>query len=176
MTISIFRAVRNPELFKRRGEAGKPASTGTPGIYRVRGITEMPFQTVVTGELQGEEHAACRALTGRADELGVERVIEEGVRETDDAVREYYKIFLNLIAEKNPEVFAEIRRANDMEYAALMEVVKEDVDEKVRQTTATHIKDIMTNLKLTVEQAMDALGIPQSQRGTYADLVGKQTQ
>ena len=31
----------------------------------------------------------------------------------------------------------------------------------------------MTNLKLTVEQAMDALNIPESQRNTYIGLIGK---
>ena len=45
---------------------------------------------------------------------------------------------------------------------------------KEQQTTVNHINGIMENLKLTVEQAMDALSIPQSQRSTYAGLVGKQ--
>ena len=43
------------------------------------------------------------------------------------------------------------------------------------QTTVKHIKEIMTNLKLTVEQAMDALSIPQAKRATYAGLIGKKT-
>ena len=42
------------------------------------------------------------------------------------------------------------------------------------QTTVTRINDIMKNLKLTVDQAMDALNVPQSQRGTYAGLVSGQ--
>ena len=61
----------------------------------------------------------------------------------------------------------------------LMEIVKDRVDERVdaerQQTTVAHIRDIMKNLKLTAEQAMDALSIPQSQRSTYAGLVGKKT-
>ena len=63
----------------------------------------------------------------------------------------------------------------------LMEIVKDRVDEKVntavnareQQTTVNHINDIMTKLKYTAEQAMDLLSIPQSQRSTYAGLVGK---
>ena len=66
---------------------------------------------------------------------------------------------------------------------ALMRIIKDKVDAKVssavdakeQQTTVTHINDIMKNLKLTIEQAMDALSIPQSQRSAYASLVGKQT-
>lgn len=38
-----------------------------------------------------------------------------------------------------------------------------------------NIQSIMKNLKLTVEQAMDALSIPQSQSSIYAGLVSKKT-
>ena len=61
----------------------------------------------------------------------------------------------------------------------LMEIVKDRVEEQVtaekQQTTVAHIKEIMTKLKYTAEQAMDLLGVPQSQRGMYAGLVGKGT-
>ena len=61
----------------------------------------------------------------------------------------------------------------------LMEIVQEDVDKRVstaksateRETLASSIKNVMANLKLTLEQAMDALSIPQSQRQIYASLV-----
>lgn len=63
----------------------------------------------------------------------------------------------------------------------LMEIVKERVDEKVnkkeqetrQETKALDISSLMTNLKLTLEQAMDALNIPPSQREIYAGLVNK---
>ena len=73
-----------------------------------------------------------------------------------------------------------IRRDRAMD-DVLMEIVKDRVDEKVntavnareQQTTVNHINDIMTKLRYTAEQAMDLLSIPQSQRSTYAGLVGK---
>ncbi len=52
-----------------------------------------------------------------------------------------------------------------------------DADKKaVERTTVSHIKEIMDKLKYTVDQAMDLLSIPQSQRSTYAGLVGKRMQ
>ena len=65
----------------------------------------------------------------------------------------------------------------------LMEIVKDRVDERVntavdaerQQTTVTHIRDIMESFGVTIEKAMDSLKIPQSQRNTYAGLVGKKT-
>ena len=48
-------------------------------------------------------------VTHKAKEADIEQVIDDATSETVDVVREYYRIFLNLIAEKNPEVFEEIR-------------------------------------------------------------------
>ena len=57
--------------------------------------------------------------------------------------------------------------------AAMCKVMEDMRNDTARQTTVNHIRDIMTNLKLTVEQAMDALNIPESQRNTYIGLIGK---
>ena len=61
----------------------------------------------------------------------------------------------------------------------LMEMVKDTFEERVnervnaevRETTVDHIKKMMAKLKVTLEQAMDVLSIPQTQRQTYAGLV-----
>ena len=45
------------------------------------------------------------------------------------------------------------------------------VEKRVQQTLVSSIKNLMANLKLTLEQAMDALNIPQADRATYAGLV-----
>ncbi len=45
------------------------------------------------------------------------------------------------------------------------------LDKKEQETTVVHLMDIMKNLKLTIDQAMDASSIPQGQRSTYAGLI-----
>ena len=59
----------------------------------------------------------------------------------------------------------------------LMEIMKDRVDEKVnekeRETTVNHLKDIMESFGVNVEKAMDSLKIPQSQRSLYAGLIKK---
>ena len=61
-----------------------------------------------------------------------------------------------------------------------MEVYKDKIDEQKneteRETKIIDIKNLMINLKFTVEQAMEALSIPQSQWDTYAGLVSKSKQ
>lgn len=184
VTVSVFRAVRSPGLFEEMEKAGTLARDEVPGIYHVSGLTDLPFQVIITGELEGEGYAAYRALTDRADAADVARVIEGAGREADDAVRGHYRVLLRLVMDKNPQFIDAMRRDDAMTYDEMdemfMEIVKDKVDAKVdakeRETTVAHIADIMKNLKLTIEQAMDALSIPQSQRGTYAGLVGKRMQ
>ena len=61
----------------------------------------------------------------------------------------------------------------------LMEIVKDKVEEKVsnakaakeQETLLTSIRNIMKYLKLSLDQAMDALGIPQGKRSTYTNLI-----
>ena len=112
------------------------------------------------------------------------RIIEGVEQEKDDVVREHYRVLLRLVIEKNPQFIEVIRRGNTMTYEemddALMEIVKDKVDEKVnaekQQMTVTYIDIIMTKLKYTAEQAMDFLNIPTSQRGIYSGLVGNHIQ
>ena len=188
VTISVFRAVRNPELFAEMERQGSLLPDTTPGIYHVKGITDLPFRIIITGELQGEVYAAYRALTDKAEEADVARVMKGIGREKDEVVLEHYRVLLRLITAKNPELIESIRRDGTMSVDAmddvLLEIVKDKVDAQVsagkrdqeRQTTVTHINDIMKNLKLTVEQAMDALSIPMSQRKTYAGLLEERLQ
>ena len=59
----------------------------------------------------------------------------------------------------------------------LLAMVKDEVEEKIqeanKETKLLDIRNLMTNLKLTLEQAMDALSIPQAERATYAGLIQK---
>ncbi len=95
-------------------------------------------------------------------------------------------MLLKLLLEKNPDVIETIRRENDME-DVLMEIVKDKVEERVntavsdavsnaeaakeQETLLTSIRNIMNNLKLSLDQAMEALNIPQGQRSKYANLI-----
>ena len=98
VTISIFRAVKNPKLFKAIERAGNLTKGDAPGIYRVTGITDIPFQIVITGELQGEEYAAYRALTDKAAEKDVEHIIIAADREKTDNLRDHYRVPVKLLA------------------------------------------------------------------------------
>ena len=148
-------------------ENGTLVRSETPGIYRVVGIMDLPLQIVIISELRGEEYAAYRALTDRADALDVERIIEESGKERDDTLKEHYRVFIRLVIEKKTQFIEVIRRDSAME-DILMEIVKDRVDERIstaemvkeQETTVIHIRDIMDSFGVTIEKAMDSLKIP----------------
>ena len=147
-----------------------------PGIYHVKGMTDLPFQIIITSELRGGEYAAYRALTDKAEKDDVEHVVKDAESEIDGVVLDHYGVLLNLIVEKNPQFF-ELVKGEIIMKDVLMEMAKDRVDEKIQEVTqetrVLDISNLMSNLKLTVEQAMDALSIPLNQRETYAGLVNK---
>ena len=183
VTISIFRAVKNTELFDEMEKKGALVRNEISGIYYVKGYTDLPFQIIITSELKGEEYAAYRALTDKADKADVERIIEGVGQEKDDVLREHYRVLLQLVIEKNPQFIETVRRDNAMG-DVLMEIVKDRVEEEVSSAKKTQkqqdivesLSIIMTKLKYTAEQAMDLFNIPQSQRSTYTKLLSKQAQ
>ena len=173
VTISIFRATKNKALFTEMAQNGMLEETDASGIYEVIGLTPLPFQLVITSELEGVEYAAFRALTDNADETDVEQTLNGFEDIGDETLREYGAIVLDLIAKKNPAIFADVIRSDGMKYAGLMEAFKDDVDERVRTEKVLDIKNLMETLKLNLEQAMDALKIPSDQRSMYAGMVNK---
>ena len=178
VTLSIFRDRKPVKLFREMMESGQLTEDAVKGIYHVEGLIDLPFQIVITGELEGPEYAACRALTDRASGVDVEQIIREGRRETDSAMQEHYRVLLSLISRKNPEVIAEIRRDKTME-TDWMDIFKDVIDEKLnsreqetrQDTMVSAIRNVMESLQVNPERAMDVLRIPQSQRATYAGLV-----
>ena len=177
VTLSIFRAVKNPELFAELERNGNLEKTA-PGIYHVKGIVDLPFQIVITSELEGEEYIAYHNLTDKVTQADIEHLVRIAGEEKDDAVREHYRVLLNLVAEKNPQ-YIDILRGEITVRDVLMEIVQEDVDKRVstaevakeRETLVSSIKNVMASFGVSIEKAMDALKIPVSQRDTYASLV-----
>ena len=103
VTISIFRSEQNGKLFKKMEEEGTLKKDAVPGIYHVIGLTDLPFQIVITSELKGEEYAAYRALKKKADNGDLRRVLDAMRQEKNSKLLEYYWRAFRLMLEKNAE-------------------------------------------------------------------------
>ena len=71
--------------------------------------------------------------------------------------------------EERKNTLLEAKRADEAEQRA--EAAKQDAETKRQETLAVSIVNLMNNLRITMDQAMDALGIPASERNGYASLV-----
>ena len=180
VAISIFRAKPNKELFRKLEKAGYLMRSRTQGIYQVIGLTDLPFQIVITDELSGEGYAAYRALNENAKRKDIEYIIENGEQETDETVRTHYRVLLDQISRKNPKMMESIRSENDME-DALMELLRDRIDketnekvnEKEKEVKLIAIKKVMEAFNVSVEKAMESLEIPTEQRTYYAGMIKK---
>ena len=51
---------------------------------------------------------------------------------------------------------------------ALMELMKDEVDEKIDAVVLQNIRNVMSSMNISAEQAMDAMRIPEEKRIVYA--------
>ena len=76
VTASIFASEREDGLFEEMEKSGQLEKTDVKGIYLVKGILDMPFQIVMTNEIEGDEYAAYRVLKAQVDEKDVDNLLE----------------------------------------------------------------------------------------------------
>ena len=174
VTLSIFRATRPDKLFRELEAKGQLQADSIHGIYHVTGMMDLPFQIVITDELEGPEYAAYRALTDHARGADVEQIIRQSTQEADSSMQAHYRALLALVARKNPNTIEDLRRDLTME-RDWMDIFKDAIDERMnareQDTMVACIRNIMESLQVNSERAMDVLKIPQSQRATYAGLL-----
>lgn len=157
VTISIFRATKNPRLFSSLEKEGRLIKTDVPGIYHVTGFTGLPVQIVITSELEGAEYAACRALTTNASEADVQLVIDSAVSNNDEPKKGYYRILIYQIAAKNDELSSLIRRRLEMNKQPLLDIMKDDIDRIVDENVKQVKKEADDRLRKEKEEADDRL-------------------
>ena len=164
MTISIFRAVKNKELFERMTQAGELEATEEPGVYRVKKLTDLPFQIVITSELVGPEYAKYRVLVDgeHADTEDLKRVLEDGRTETDASMQNYYREFLNFVGQKNPQTFEEVIGVDKAMEDYLMHVLRKRIDqekaETVQKTTMVNLYEYVQDGDMALDRAARRAG------------------
>lgn len=174
ITVSLFRDTYPRELFKALKESGKEVEERYPGVYYVS--NELPFkmQVVVTKQLEGHGHSAFRILSSQARMDDVKRFIEEASQYTDPGDRRNADAVLQVSISANKALYEEIRRDSGM-CEALEDLMKDVIEKRVeqgvqqgaQQATLDNLRSMMRTLKLTAEQAMDALQIPPSEQPVY---------
>lgn len=178
LTVSLFREAYPRELFSSLKQEGNIFEEKYPGIYYVTNNLPFPVQVVVTNQLNKETHSSLRILSHHADKDDIERFLHEAQTMantmSDPRTRNDIDSVLQVSVNANFELYQEIRR-NTVMCEALRELMKDDIEEQLNQARETtksevtleNIQNIMDSLKLTAEQAMDALKIAPEQREIF---------
>ena len=171
ITISLFREVYPREMFKELEKSGLEISEQYPGIYYVTGNIPVPAQVIVTSRLSPENHSSLRILSVNADKADVERFLRYARLLSNQGDRNNVDAVLQASVSANFELYEEVRR-NSVMCEALQELMKDEINEKINEAKTEggieskleDVKNIMETMELSIEQAMDALKIPTSQR------------
>ena len=134
---------------------GTLTEADTPGVYTVHGLTDIPFQVVIIGELEGEAYAAYRVLKKHAEVTDVELLLDrlqKADKENDQNMMDRLHRILDLVEKKNHGSVADkIREKKEMK-SVFMDVLKPEIDVVVKDARADeHEKTTRTNLFLYVQ-------------------------
>lgn len=146
--------------------------------YYIKGSIMFDTQVIVTSRIDPKTHRSLRVLTAKARREDVEAFIENAGRLTDPGDKNNIEAVLQVSIAANQELYDEIRR-NSIMCDALRQLLNEEIEEEKRnavqnerqraeqETLLETIKKLMTNLKMTADQAMSAIDIPIEKRAEY---------
>ena len=141
VTISVFRTVKNKRLFSDLEKAGRLTKTDTPGIYHVSVFWDIPFQIIITSELEGPEYAACRVIAAEVQEADVQQVVNSSYRTDDGNLKDYYRDILSLLANNHRRLLQAVIRRTDMSTDALLDILHDDIEKIVEKRVEQKMKD-----------------------------------
>jgi len=177
-TMSIFSSTYPRKLFKELRRTGYKIKEKYPGIYYIEGNVPVPVQVIVIKRLDKEKHSCFRILSDNVKEEDVKRFLEETESMKSSGDRENIDAILQASVGANFELYDELRRRDEM-CEALRRLMKDEIEEEIelkysegRQEgihygNVAALRNIMSKLSYTAEQAMDLLEIPQPQRESF---------
>jgi CRISPR/Cas system CSM-associated protein Csm2 small subunit len=174
ITVTMLRAAYPREMFAALEKEGYKIEEKYKGIYYVTNNLLFLVQVIVTSRLSKEAHSCLRILTNNAEKDDVERFLEQAKETKNPGERNNIDSVLQASVSANYELYEEVRRDVVM-CQALQELMRDEIDAKVNSAVANaetdtridDIKNIMSTLNYTAEQAMDTLKIPLENRKIY---------
>jgi hypothetical protein len=179
LTVSLFREAYPRELIKKLKELGATVEKKFPGIYYVKGVSCFKSQIVVIRQLDKETHSSLRVLSKCVTEEDVRRFLTETQNLEIPGDKDNVEAVLQVSILANNGIYEKIKEEMQM-CEALERLMKNELDAKEAAGIAKgraegkedvslfHIRNLMESMKLTAEQAMDALQIPPEEQKIYA--------
>ena len=155
VTLSIFRDVKPVSLFQELGN--RVVADAVKGIYHIEEVTDLPFQIVVTSELEGAEYAGYRLITKKADESDVEQVLKDSQGHKEPFVIDQYRAYFDKLAMINDEMIDEIKRRYEMKYKGMLDAfrpeINKEIDMAVRKTVENNLFEYVNDGVMPIDYA-----------------------
>ncbi len=175
ISVSLFRDKRPVKMFRELKKLGFEVTEKYKGVYYVSGVLGMPTQVIVTSELDDADSVGLRILSDnpKEEDLLAFAEISKTLKDKDD--RENADAVLQVSVSANKAVYDEMKRRYPEMCEALRELMRPEIDAEIEKeadkreetTTLKNIQNLMKTLKMTAEQAMDALLIPAKEQSKY---------
>ena len=173
LSVSIFKSTYPRNLFEHLRKHGDEIIDVADGIYEIRGES-VPVQVVVTGKLSQEGHSVLKILQGGADQQTFKSFINEVASYETSEDRQNIASVLEVCISANDDLYRMIKEDDSMS-EKVKSLLEQEYEERenigMERGKADSVRNLMKNLKLTAEQAMDALGIPKSDYNKYLTML-----
>jgi hypothetical protein len=195
LTVSLFREDYPKKLIGTLKNQGILVEEKFPGIYYLSGNTIFDTQIVVTEKLTRETHSSLRVLSKNVKEDDVRRfltstehmvmpgdlnnadaVMQVSIaanRKVYDLVKEDYYMCEALRELMKDEIDREVEERSEKARVEALKEAREKARAEAREKEISLISNLMETMKLTAEQAMNALKIPDEERQMYASKLAK---
>ncbi|MBQ8947411.1 MAG: hypothetical protein IJ058_11435 [Lachnospiraceae bacterium] len=181
ITVTMIREAYPRELIKSLKMTGITVTEQYPGIYYLSGNIMFPTQIIVTGRLSSD-HASLRILSKKAQEADVRKFLQEARTAVEPGDLRNIDAVLQVSVSENETLYNMVREDKIMCQALenlMQDVIEERVEERIEkrveerqeQQTVKNLKAMMKNLKLTAEQALQALDISDSDKPRYMAML-----
>ena len=174
ITLTMIREAYPKELIRMLKDSGVMIDEKFPGIYYLSGSIIFDTQIIVTRELDSDKHASLKILSKNAREQDVRKFLEEAKLAKEPGDLQNIDAVLQVSVSANKDLYQEVRRDENM-CQALKELMKDEIAEERAEATADTkldaIKKMMKNLKMSANQAMQALEISETDQARYSAML-----
>lgn len=178
ITLTLIREAFPREMIDVLKGYGVNVDKKYEGIYYLSGNTIFDTQIIVTKDLDGEKHASLKILSKNAQEIDIHRFIEDAKFAEEPGDLQNIDAILQVSVSANKDLYEEVRRDEKM-CQALKDLMKDEIAEEIAEqraneridTNINNIRNMMKNLKLTAQQAMQALEISAEDQAKYSTMI-----
>ncbi len=158
-----------------RNEIGKIFKAHNVIEFKETGNIPFDTQIIVTRELDGKKHASLKILSRNAQEEDVRRFLQEVKLAHEPGDLQNVDAVLQVSVHTNERLYQKVDGRSQSMVEALREIwIDELEEEKIEACTNTivnNVRNLMKNTKWTAKQAMEAMGIPETEQQKYSSLL-----